>query len=194
MEPIVSPWLVYWIETLPEINKLIGTIGGILLIFNAILIGLSFMETEDAETAIHRSANRIDNVLDRVEELNERLNNLKFKSDDDVVKELKKTIYSLDYIEREFKERMYLYLDASKVWKKLFNLAKYTKYMIPIAIICIIAATLIPSKDTMYKMFIASYLTPDNLNNGVEVGKNSVEYFMQLITDAIIKIKETTGK
>ena len=41
----------------------------------------------------------------------------------------------------------------------------------------------------MYKMLIASYVTPENLDLGVNFTKETFEYFLNQIVDAINRVK-----
>ncbi len=48
-----------------------------------------------------------------------------------------------------------------------------------IPVICLVVAILIPSKDTMYEMMIAKYITHENLSISVEAVKSAVDYIVE---------------
>ena len=53
----------------------------------------------------------------------------------------------------------------------------------------IVLNNFIPTRETMYKMLIASYVTPENLDLGVNFTKETFEYFLSQIVEAINKVK-----
>jgi putative flippase GtrA len=53
-----------------------------------------------------------------------------------------------------------------------------------ISVITLIIAMLTPSRDTMYKMAAASFVTEDNIEYVVEKGKDGIEYIVEVIEDA----------
>ena len=57
------------------------------------------------------------------------------------------------------------------IYKKLLK-----RVFIPIAVVCTLLITFIPSKETMYKMLISSYVTTDNLETATEVIQDGVDY------------------
>lgn len=61
---------------------------------------------------------------------------------------------------------------GKKMAKKAIKLS-----IIPICMIFIIV--LIPSKETMYQMMIAKYITHENINLSVEAVKSAVDYIVQ---------------
>ena len=59
----------------------------------------------------------------------------------------------------------------------------------PIAIAMVVAlfiVAFIPSKDTMYKMLVTSYITPNN----IELVGGSIDNALDKLTDKVIRIKE----
>jgi hypothetical protein len=62
------------------------------------------------------------------------------------------------------------------------------KLVIPL-IISIFLITFIPSKDTLTKMLVASYVTQENINTATETSKDIVDY----ITEKIIEMKNAEG-
>ena len=61
---------------------------------------------------------------------------------------------------------------GKKIAKKAIKLS-----VIPIGLLFIVA--LIPSKETMYQMMIAKYITHENINLSVEAVKSAVDYIVQ---------------
>ena len=68
------------------------------------------------------------------------------------------------------------------------NAKTLKKYLIG-TIITLLILSVVPSKEVAYKMFIASYLTPDNLNLGKEMTKDGIEWLLNQIVEAVNKIK-----
>lgn len=66
------------------------------------------------------------------------------------------------------------------------------KQSLGIAIIAIILfiLPLIPSQETMYKMLIASYITPNNIEQTSEFVGDKLDSMVDKITDSAIKIKK----
>lgn len=59
-------------------------------------------------------------------------------------------------------------------------------------ILCIITAfisILIPTKETLITMLVASYTTPDNLSLANEVFKSNLQDYINIITEGISNIK-----
>ena len=48
----------------------------------------------------------------------------------------------------------------------------------------------VPREDTVYKMLIASYVTPENINAGVQITKDGIQFIMQTIVDTAKQLKE----
>lgn len=68
----------------------------------------------------------------------------------------------------------------------LAKLRKYFKRSFICIIISAIALTLIPSEDTLYKMFISSYVTEDNIKMVGDTAEDLVDY----IVDKAKELKE----
>lgn len=62
---------------------------------------------------------------------------------------------------------------------------KYIKYLIVVCVVCTAGLLLTPKEDTMYKMLVAHYVTPDN----IAVVGDTVEKSIQKIIDMIVKAK-----
>lgn len=54
-------------------------------------------------------------------------------------------------------------------------------WLIPtiVGVLSIIVSCFIPSKDTMYSMWISSYVTTDNIETATDVIKDSVDYIFE---------------
>jgi hypothetical protein len=61
-------------------------------------------------------------------------------------------------------------------------------YLICTTVILLILS-MVPSREVAYKMFISSYITPDNLNLGKEITKDGIEWLLNAIVESINKIK-----
>ena len=57
------------------------------------------------------------------------------------------------------------------IYKKLLK-----RVFIPIAVVCTLLITFIPSKETMYTMLVSSYVTTDNLETATGVIQDGVDY------------------
>lgn len=62
--------------------------------------------------------------------------------------------------------------------------SKIRKIFLIVAVVCLIFGIFIPSKDTMYKMAAASFVTEGNIEYVVEKGKDGIEYIVEVIEDA----------
>ena len=60
--------------------------------------------------------------------------------------------------------------------------------MCVIPVLCALIITAIPSKDAIYKIIIASYVTPDLLLKTGETGEVVATRALDLIADSVIKI------
>lgn len=60
-----------------------------------------------------------------------------------------------------------------KVWESFI---KWLKRDIAVLIISLLAVVFIPSKETMYKMLVANYVTYENVETATDAIKDSVDY------------------
>ncbi len=72
--------------------------------------------------------------------------------------------------------------DYDPVW------AKRWKYALIIDIVVFFITCLIPGRETAYKMLLASYVTPDNIDLGVQYSKEAIEYLVTAIGHAVNEI------
>ena len=72
--------------------------------------------------------------------------------------------------------------DYDPVW------AKRWKYALIIDIVVFFITCLIPGRETAYKMLLASYITPDNIDLGVKYSKEAIEYLVTAIGHAVNEI------
>ena len=122
MEPIVSPWTIYLIETVIPSIKCVDAISALVLVFSLIEYG-----AETSDIHMHKPSGNA---------------------------------------------------QRQQFWKCL---------CIASAVVSIMALFL-PDKTTAYKMFLATYITPDNIRTGTEITKEVLEQFLNIIVDAINKI------
>lgn len=66
--------------------------------------------------------------------------------------------------------------DMEKELPKVFKIA--TVFVVVIAI-CLIVNIFIPTQETLYGMLALNYITPDNIELGVEGVKSIIEYIME---------------
>ena len=124
MEPIISPWLVYFISILTSIKAIFDTITIISLAIAFFIILYNFIEEDSMD----------------------RLYDSKTKK-----------------------------LDSS--FKKLIAFIIFSS----------ILAAFIPTKETIIAMYIASVITPDNLNLANEVFKSNLKDYLDIITNSLNK-------
>ena len=70
------------------------------------------------------------------------------------------------------------------------NFAKHFKISLVICIIVSIVSMLCPSQNTMYKMLISNYVTPNNLEYIHETIKGDMNDALNAIADNIIKVQK----
>lgn len=58
-----------------------------------------------------------------------------------------------------------------------------------LAVINLIIAIIIPTKETIISMIVASYITPDNLNMANELVKSNLNDYINIITNGINQVK-----
>ena len=66
---------------------------------------------------------------------------------------------------------------------------KFLKYSIPTVLITATISTFIPSRDVMIAMIVSSYITHDNLYGANEVVKANLQDYINIIVEAINKVK-----
>lgn len=66
---------------------------------------------------------------------------------------------------------------------------KYIKQLIIVDMISIFLALVLPTKETLIAMLVASYTTPDNLALTNEVIKTNLQDYIKIITDGIKQVK-----
>lgn len=179
MEPIISPWVFYAISTLSNLKS--AFIGlGIVLILSSIAIYVSNNDPVSGSSfewqsiKLKRSLEYIEGQFQKLVEMyeqssidKERFNNL------------------LKDIEVTVKEHEELYNDMRKVTTSLKN----GKRNFILGITLLILAILIPSTDTMYKMLITSYITPENIQTGATITNSIVQQLIDKIVEAAKAIK-----
>lgn len=74
-------------------------------------------------------------------------------------------------------------------YKKTEIAKKIKGYLIVLAAFSLVFI-ITPTPATVYKMIIASYVTPDNINTGIEITKDGIQFIMQTIVDTAKQLKE----
>lgn len=165
MQPIISPFTIYIIEHLHHAMSGLSILCGIIIIGCLVAYANSKIDTGD------RVRNYIDDIMDKI------ANETRIKSckDEDFINRVNKMMeYGESYMNKEDR--------AKKYRKKLFITSC-------ICLFIIVLNLFIPTRDTMYKMLVVSYITPDNLDLGVNFTKETFEYFLNQIVEAINKIR-----
>lgn len=65
--------------------------------------------------------------------------------------------------------------------EEMARAAKFFKKVIPAFALAVILAILLPTKEAMYQMMIAKYVTAENLNVSVEAIKSAVDYIVEAL-------------
>ena len=165
MSPIISPFTIYIIEHLHNAMSGLSVICGLIISACAIAYIGSKVNSDE------RTKHYIDNIMEKIVD-ETRIKNC---TDEEFINRVNKMMeYGESYIGKEEESN------------------KYRTRLIRIGCIClfiIILNNFIPTRETMYKMLIASYVTPENLDLGVNFTKETFEYFLNQIVEAINKVK-----
>ena len=165
MQPIISPFTIYIIEHLHNAMSGLSVLCGVIATGCLIAYISSKINTDE------RTRSYIDNIMDKIAD-ETRIKNCE---DETFINRVNKMMeYGESYIGNEE--------EAKKYRKKLLT-ASY------ICLFIIVLNLFIPTRDTMYKMLVVSYITPDNLGLGVNFTKETFEYFLNQIVEAINKIR-----
>jgi hypothetical protein len=183
MEPIISPWLFYFASVVMNIKILLGVLGTLLIIIGFVRVVSENDSDHSNYTYYHRS---IQDVYSNTEEYCNKLkeylskdledSGLECDKDNKTLSDLRLTMHRLEEIDNRHKE---LYEDLKKSFITLIS-AKHNIYL---GVVLVILNIMIPSDITIYKMLIASYITPDNIQAGVELTKESIEYILNQIVE-----------
>jgi predicted PurR-regulated permease PerM len=195
MDPIISPWLIYLIDKLNPAISLLTFIGGAIMLISVIAFVLAL--ASESNSVSHE----IEEFIDSINKLNlyakyikqdlERLE----KSEENLPKEYilnfdKKQ--ALNNINRHNESIEEIIKTSKKLIKNLTGSTDsdyatiYKWFAIGFAF-CLIGF-LIPSKETFVKMLIASYITPDNINAGINITQQTIEYLFDKIQTTLITI------
>ena len=165
MSPIISPFTIYIIEHLHNAMSGLSVLCGVIATGCLIAYVSSKINTDE------RTRSYIDNIMDKIAD-ETRIKNCE---DETFINRINKMMeYGESYIGREEEAK------------------KYRKKLSIVSCICLFIIVLnlfVPTRDTMYKMLIASYVTPENLDLGVNFTKETFEYFLNQIVEAINKVK-----
>ena len=165
MQPVISPFTIYIIEHLHSAMSGLSVLCGVIMIGCIMAYAISKTDTEE------RARDYVDNIMSKI------ANETRIKSckDEDFINRVNKMMeYGESYIGKED--------EAKKYRKKLFIASCFCLFIIVLNLF-------IPTRDTMYRMLVASYVTPENLDLGVNFTKETFEYFLNQIIEAINKLK-----
>lgn len=73
--------------------------------------------------------------------------------------------------------------------EKLGSYNKGIKYSIIAGIVLGFLCVVIPNRDTLIAMLVASYVTPDNLSTANEVVKSNIQDYINMIVNGINSVK-----
>lgn len=165
MQPIISPFTIYIIEHLHNAMSGLSVLCGVIVTGCLIAYISSKINTDE------RTRSYIDNIMDKIAD-ETRIKNCE---DETFINRVNKMMeYGESYIGNEEEAK------------------RYRKKLLIISCICLFIIVLnlfIPTRDTMYKMLVVSYVTPENLDLGVNFTKETFEYFLNQIVEAINRIK-----
>lgn len=125
MEPIVNPWLIYFVSIIENLHSFFEAVTFIVIATDIIIVVGTFIESDDAIAVFYN---------------------------------------------REEKK-----------------IKPFIKLLIALSIICPLLVIFIPSKETIITMYIASVITPDNLNLANEVFKSNLKDYLDIITNSLNK-------
>lgn len=125
MEPIVNPWLIYFVSIIENLHSFFEAVTFIVIATDIIIVIGTFIESDDAIAVFYN---------------------------------------------REEKK-----------------IKPFIKLLIALSIICPLLVIFIPSKETIITMYIASVITPDNLNLANEVFKSNLKDYLDIITNSLNK-------
>lgn len=66
---------------------------------------------------------------------------------------------------------------------------KASKIALLFFVMSILVLLSVPTTSTAYKMLIASYVTPENINAGIQITKDGVQFIMQTIIDTAKQVQ-----
>lgn len=165
MQPIISPFTIYIIEHLHNAMSGLSVLCGVITTVCIIAYVISKTDTEE------RLRNYVDNIMDKIADETR----IKSCQDKDFINRVNKMMkYGESYINKE---------EEAKKYRKKLSITSC------ICLFIIVLNLFIPTRDTMYKMLVVSYITPDNLDLGVNFTKETFEYFLNQIVEAINKIR-----
>ena len=197
MDPIINTFYIYLIELLDPIRdflfsiKVISTISILIHIFLLLLT-----ETENDYSDRTNQLNGLkketkglyiqlrDFLTYRKDEMVNLKNDKKIEGDlNDILNRIDSKFTAIevkcDYIINNYKD-------------VIFNHSMYRKNLYVsfiVLFLTLVLIVLIPSTETAYKLFILSYITPDNLQLGIDNGKDAIKWLLDTISNQIEKLK-----
>lgn len=198
MTPIINPFIIYLIELL---NPLHGFFH-VIVVFSAVgcignLIYYSYTKdtSQEGYTAFWKEEqiiqNKITETANRVKiEFTDILkiwkDELEGKSNEDKLIKLQSTADHCCMKLSSFQIELEKLTKRFDVYNNTLDFCKkWALRCFVIALLCAFANLLIPSTETAYKMLVAYYITPDNLDLVKNTSKEAVEYIINSIINAI---------
>lgn len=103
---------------------------------------------------------------------------------------LERLQYQLQQVDNDIydteRERINDLLDKEESYQQW---AKHWKYIFIAATIFFGVTLFIPSTQNCYKMLLASYVTPDNIEVGAQITKETLQTILDMIIETVTKIK-----
>lgn len=196
MDPIIDPFYVYLITRLDNIKHVLIMVKFITAL--SAIINLVLLLVTDNESDYKNRYNTIEglkkesNLLyiqfrDSLLYANNEITNNEHLTNEGKVEEglsridnfIKRFNSKIDYITESYNKSV---LDHTKY---KFGLV----ISIILFVITMIIDILVPSTETAYKMLFLSYITPDNIQLGLENSKNAIQWILDMLTESIEKIK-----
>lgn len=196
MDPIIDPFYIYLITRLDNIKHVLVMVKVITFLFaigNLILLLITDNESDyrtryDSIDGLKKESNLLYiQFRDSLVYANNEIKNNKDLTNEEKVEEglsridkfIKHFNSKIDYITESYNKCI---LDHTKY---KFGLV----VSITLFVIAMIIDILVPGTETAYKMLFLSYITPDNIQLGLENSKNAIQWILDMLTQSIEKIK-----
>ena len=195
MDPIINPMYIYLIERLDSIKALFHIVNVISAISTLIFLFLLCITDNDSDFKPgHESPNNIKSTmqktytdfLDTCKYKRNNILNLDEKNNNKSIQYIQYNISELNTRTKELANRLEWAIDNMNKWyKKHVTYKKYMLISLSIFTVSIIIQVLIPNTLTGYKLFFLTYITPDNLQLGINEGKDAIKWLLDTITNTI---------
>lgn len=199
MQPIIDPLWIYVITCLDDMHQFLHFLFAVSLFafFYAVYMYISTRDNMP-EYGYSFLFNKQDRMLNNIEQLNRSAKeNLKILEktleDEDDKKKLKilqETADSCKYLFGTIEGRLTKLLeDAAKHDKRLDDFVNLGRKSFIAAVIILLFNILIPTTETGYKLLLTSYITPDNLNTAKDITKETIEWLLNQIVEAVKQMR-----